>query len=54
MEASDRRHGTPNAGGARHERWTRARGLRGPLRMGGSAGTTDLRGIGLLNSKEGS
>jgi hypothetical protein len=54
-EVSDCHHGAPNAGGAPNVRDGLERGSRGgPLRIGGSAGTTDPMGIGCPNLKEGS
>jgi hypothetical protein len=54
-EASGRHHGAPNAGGAPNVRDGLVQESRGgPLRIGGSAGTTDPRGFGRPNLKEGS
>jgi hypothetical protein len=54
-EVSDRHHGALNAGGAPDVRDGLEQGSRGgPLWIGGSAGTTDPRGIGHPNLKEGS
>ncbi len=54
-EVSNRHHQLPNAGGAPNVRDGLEQGSRGgPLRIGGSAGTTNPRGIGRLNLKEGS
>jgi hypothetical protein len=53
-EARDHHHHAPNAGGAPDVRDGLEQGSRGgPLRIGGSAGTTDPRGIGRPNLKEG-
>jgi hypothetical protein len=54
-EASDRHHRVPNMGGALDVRDGLEQGSRGGLLwIGGSAGTTDPRGIGRPNLKEGS
>jgi hypothetical protein len=54
-EASNRHHGTPNMWGAPDVRDGLEQGSRGgPLQIGGSAGTTNPRGIGHPNLKEGS
>ncbi len=54
-EASDHHHGAPNAGGAPNMTDGLEQGSRGgPLRIGGSARTTNPRGIGCPNLKEGS
>ena len=54
-EASNRHHGVPNMGGVPDVRDELEQGSReGPLWIGGSAGTTNPRGIGHPNLKEGS
>ncbi len=54
-EASDCHHGAPNVGGAPDVRDGVEQGSRrGLLWIGGSAGTTNPRGIGCPNLKEGS
>jgi hypothetical protein len=54
-EASNRHHQALNAGGVPDVRDGLEQGSRGgPLRIGGSAGTTNPRGIGCPNLKEGS